>query len=214
MKHRLSRLAELRKRRDLTQSDMAALMKVAQPTYQRWETGKREPNLDQILALADLLGVSVANLLGQLVAAPLGPILYIQGSVAAGIWRDALEYPQEDWLAFNGRADIVANPANRFGLRVEGDSMDQVYPPGTIIECLSVYDSADLKAGKRVVVTRTNALGEIEATVKEMAEQGGELWLVPKSNNPAHSSFRLDTPDEGIVEVKVIAVVVASIRPE
>jgi transcriptional regulator with XRE-family HTH domain len=214
MTHRLIRLAELRNRKNLTQSEMAAIMGVSQPAYQRWETGKREPNLDQIIALADKLGVSVSSLLGQLVAAPLGPTLFIQGSVAAGIWRDALEYPREDWLAFNGRADIVANPANRFGLRVEGDSMDQVYPPGTIIECLSVYDSADLKAGKRVVVTRTNASGEIEATVKELAEQGGEFWLVPKSNNPAHSSFKLDTPDEGIVEVKIIAVVVASIRPE
>ncbi|CAB5222990.1 HTH_XRE domain containing protein [uncultured Caudovirales phage] len=214
MKHRLGRLAELRKRRGLTQSGMAALMKVSQPAYQRWETGNREPTLDQTLALANLLGVSVPDLLGQLVAAPLGPMLFIQGSVAAGIWRDALEYPREDWLTFSGRADIVANPDNRFGLRVEGDSMDQAYPPGTIIECLSAYDSADLTPGKRVVVTRTNASGEIEATVKELAEQAGELWLVPKSTNPIHTAFKLDEADEGIVEVKILAVVVASIRPE
>jgi len=212
--HRLSRLADFRKRKGLTQEALANLIYVKQPTLQRWETGKREPTLDQVVALARHLDIEVSDLLDQFTPVPIGPTLFIQGSVAAGVWGDALQFPKEDWRAFSGRADVVADPEHRFGLMVEGDSMDELYPPGTIIECLSLFGSKDLTPGKRVVVTRTNLAGEVESTVKELAEQDGELWLVPKSSNPAHASFRLDDGGEGIAEVRIIAVVVASIRPE
>jgi transcriptional regulator with XRE-family HTH domain len=210
----LKGLAALRKRMNLTQADLAEMLGVGQPTVQRWEAGKREPDLDQLVNLAVTLGVEPSALIDQNIAVPLGPRLYVKGEVAAGLWRPAFEWPEEDWLSFTGRADVTAKRDHRFGLRVVGDSMDRVYPEGTIVECVSLFGNAEAVPGKRVVVVRTNDRGEVEATVKTLIESEGELWLVPDSTNPAHRPIKVSEPEPGIVETRIVAVVVASVRPE
>lgn len=210
----LDRLADLRRKRGLTQQALADRLGVEQPTIQRWEKGKREPNLQQLHELADVLGIEPSALIDPTIAVAMGPRLFVKGDVAAGVWRTALEKPQEDWESFTGRADLVAAPEHRFGLRVVGDSMNEVYPHGTIVECVSVFGHSEPIPGKRVVVIRTNDNGEVEATVKELVEQGGELWLVPRSTNPAHLPFKISDPEPGIREVRIAAVVVSSVRPE
>ena len=210
----LDQLGALRKRRGLTQQGLADLMGVEQPTVQRWEKGKREPDLGQLIKLAGVLGVEPGALIDPTVAAPVGPRLYVKGSVAAGVWKAALEDHEDDWETFTGRADVTAEIAHRFGLRVIGDSMNELYPPGSIVECVSVFGHTEPEPGRRVVVLRTNAANEVEATVKELVEQDGELWLVPRSSNPAHQPFRLSEPGEDTVEIRIAAVVVSSVRPE
>lgn len=210
----LDRLADLRKRKGLTQAQLAEKVGVEQPTIQRWEKGKREPELAQLFALAEALDVEPGTLLDPSIAAPIGPRLFVKGEVAAGVWRQAIELPEEEWQTFTGRADVTANTEHRFGLRVVGDSMELVYPHGTIVECVSLFGRAEAVPGKRVVVIRMNDNGECEATVKELVDQDGELWLVPRTNNPAHRPFKLDEPEPGIVETRIAAVVVASVRPE
>lgn len=210
----LDRLADIRKRRGLTQTQLAERLGVEQPTVQRWEKGKREPDLGQLQALAGVLGVTAGELLEGDIASPVGPRLFVKGEVAAGVWRTAVENPADEWESFYGRPDVNADISHRFGLRVIGDSMDQFYPEGTIVECVSLFGHAEAAPGKRVVVVRMNDAGMCEATVKELVEQDGELWLVPRSNNPAHSPWKLSENEPGIVETRIAAVVVASVRPE
>jgi transcriptional regulator with XRE-family HTH domain len=210
----LDQLADLRKRKGLTQATLAERMGVEQPTVQRWEKGKREPSLSQLLELARVLDVEPGALIDPSIAAPIGPRLYVKGEVAAGVWRQAFEFAQDEWQSFTGRADVTAEPNHRFGLRVVGDSMNEVYPPGTIVECVSVFGHIEPEPGRRVVVLRINESNEVEATVKELVEQEGDLWLVPRSTNPAHRPFKATEPEPGIKEVRIAAVVVASVRPE
>lgn len=210
----LGGLPQLRKQKGLTQAALAEIIGVEQPTIQRWETGKREPELSQIFALATALDVEPGALLDPTVAAPIGPRLYVKGEVAAGVWKEAYELPPSEWQSFNGRADITAKLEHRFGLRVIGDSMNEIYPAGTIVECVSVFGTAEPRPGKRVIVIRTNLDGDTEATVKELVEQDGDLWLVPRSYNPTHLPIRLGDEEPGIVETRIAAVVVASVRPE
>lgn len=210
----LGELQALRKKRKLSQQQLADLVGVEQPTIQRWEHGKRLPDLDALHRLAGVLGVSPGALLegGSIVAA--GPTLWIKGEVAAGVWRAAAEWPESDWQTFTGRPDVTAKVEHRFGLLIHGDSMDLLYPHGTIVECVSAFGQAEAAPGKRVVILRKNERQEYEATVKELVEQDGQLWAVPRSTNPAHLPINLMVPEEGIVETRIIAVVVASIRPE
>ena len=173
--------------------------------------------LSTIFRLAEELEVPVEVLLRAetgVEPVPIGPELYIKGEVAAGVWRNALESPRDEWKAFTGRADVSARAEHRFGLRVVGDSMNELYPPGTILECVSTFGHIEPEPGKRVVVLREREDGEVEATVKELVVQDGETWLIPRSTNPAHRPIRVSEPDPGIVEVRITAVVVASIRPE
>lgn len=147
----------------------------------------------------------------------LGPRLFVKGEVAAGVWREAWEMEPDEWEVFTGRADVKAPIRERFGLRVAGDSMNEVYPPGSVIECVA-YDGEELiPNGKRVVVQRVRSDNTIETTVKELRrDSDGVEWFVPRSTNPAFQRpFRCDQPDDPeVVRVEIIGVVVASIRPE
>lgn len=171
-------------------------------------------SIKTLVKLASALDVEVSELLYPQLATPLGPRLYVKGEVAAGVWSEANELPPEEWQSFTGRADIKADIGHRFGLRVVGNSMDLVYPPGTIVECVSIFGGVQPLPGKRVIVVRKNYHGECEATVKELVEQEGVMWAVPRSSNPEHLPIRLNESNADIIETRITAVVVGSYRAE
>ena len=57
-------LRAARERKNMTQKDVADNIGVAKSTYSLYESGNREPNVQTIKKLADLLNVSADNLLG------------------------------------------------------------------------------------------------------------------------------------------------------
>lgn len=59
------RLTEQRKLNKMTQREVAEYLNIAQPSYIRYENGTSEPNLDNLVKLADLFDVSVDYLLGR-----------------------------------------------------------------------------------------------------------------------------------------------------
>lgn len=210
----LDTLKALRKKRGWSQAKLAEMVGVEQPTIQRWESGKRLPDLEGLTDLAKALGVSAGSLLDGTAKVELGPRLFVKGEVAAGVWKPAVESPEDDWESFTGRADVTAKAEHRFGLRIIGDSMNEVFPHGTIVECVSTFGHAEPVPGKRVVIVRKNNDGEYEATVKELVQQDGKLYAVPRSTNPIHRPIDLSAPEVGIAEARITAVVVSSIRPE
>jgi DNA-binding XRE family transcriptional regulator len=149
-------------------------------------------------------------------AVELGPRLYVKGSVAAGVWKEAWEVEPDEWEVFTGRADIAAPTSRRFGLRTVGESMNEIYPPGTILECVAYDNEEPIPSGKRVIAVRTKVDGTVEATVKELVRtDDGVQWLVPRSRNPEFQAFRGDKPDSpDIVSIEIVGIVVASTRPE
>lgn len=58
------RLREIRKRGGHTTVSAAKALSVSQPTYNTWELGTREPNIEKILALCQLLDTTPNELLG------------------------------------------------------------------------------------------------------------------------------------------------------
>lgn len=127
------------------------------------------------------------------------------------MWKEAQEDDQSDWVTFTGSPDVSAPIGDRFGLRVAGDSMNKVYPPGTVLECVR-YNGEPIRNHRRVIVQRKRSSGEYETTVKEyVRSDDGAIWLAPRSTNPAHQAFRGDLPDAGAEQVEIIAIVVAAI---
>lgn len=59
------RIRQLRERAGLRQYELAAKMGVKQSSVQKWEVGTSYPTYPHLLALADLLGVTVDELLGR-----------------------------------------------------------------------------------------------------------------------------------------------------
>ena len=58
----MNRIKEFRKKKNLSQSDIAKILKVKQNTISQWETGERTPNVLQGLKLAEILETSVESL--------------------------------------------------------------------------------------------------------------------------------------------------------
>ena len=62
--HFNANLRAARERKNMTQKDVADNIGVAKSTYSLYESGNREPNVQTIKKLADLLNVSADDLLG------------------------------------------------------------------------------------------------------------------------------------------------------
>ena len=59
------RLLECRKACKLTQKQVAEMLGVAQPVYQRFESGTFECNYEQLVKLSSIFDVSIDYLLGK-----------------------------------------------------------------------------------------------------------------------------------------------------
>lgn len=55
-------LSELRKKKELSQKEVAEATHIALRAYQRYEYGEREPQLSTLVALADFYGISLDEL--------------------------------------------------------------------------------------------------------------------------------------------------------
>ncbi|MCI8621700.1 MAG: helix-turn-helix transcriptional regulator [Clostridia bacterium] len=60
----IKRLKELREDHDLKQSNIADMLKMKQPQYARYETGKRDLPLDNLITLAEFYKTSTDYILG------------------------------------------------------------------------------------------------------------------------------------------------------
>lgn len=205
-------LKAIRKRAGVTQPVIAERMGVSIPQVSRWETGDDNIPSNRFPALAEAYEATIGELFDDNPFVPVGPRLYVKGEVRAGHWVEAYEWPEDDWQTFHGRPDVTVPLDQRFGLRVVGESMNAIYPHGSIVECVKLLAGAELESGKRVIVIRQREDFELEATVKEyVVDEDGVEWLWPRSLHPEFQSpWRVDRPEPGIISVEVVAVVVAA----
>ena len=59
------RLKELRKKKGISQLRLATDLNTTQNTISRYETGEREPGIDELVKIADYFNVSVDYLIGR-----------------------------------------------------------------------------------------------------------------------------------------------------
>jgi transcriptional regulator with XRE-family HTH domain len=211
------RLREFRERLGLTLEGMADRSGISTSQLSRWEAGRSNIPSERLPELARSYECRIGDIFEEDDSPylPLGPTLYVRGPVQAGQWLEVWEYPEDEWTSFTGRPDVTAPLRDRYGVRVVGESMNDIYPAGTILECVSFLGGAEISNGKRVIVERLREDGEREVTVKEYHEDQDGVWLVPRSSNPAFQTpLRVDVEEPGIVQTRIVGVVVGSYRPE
>lgn len=59
------RLAEIRKKRGLSQSELAKQIGYSQNMISQWENGSRDPNTQTLIILADFFNITIDYLLGR-----------------------------------------------------------------------------------------------------------------------------------------------------
>ena len=84
------RLAELRKRKGITQQEIANVLNVSYKTISKWENGGSMPDITMLPTLAEYFQVSVDQLLGVV---PLEEEEYVPRRTGTGaFWEEKLEY--------------------------------------------------------------------------------------------------------------------------
>jgi transcriptional regulator with XRE-family HTH domain len=135
--------------------------------------------------------------------------LKVVGAVQAGVWREAIEWPQDDQYELPVPIPAPYQKLPVSALEVYGASMDQIYKHGTVLLVVKYIDlGRDPGDAERVVVQRIKG-GQIEATVKELRRASdGTPWLWPRSNHPDFQTpLRIDRPaedEEIVISHKVI----------
>ena len=221
-----NQIKALRKRADLTLQALADRVGTTRQQIHKLENGERRLTVEWMRRLADALDCDVADLVAprqmesKLKATeglqPVGTeVIFVRGAVQAGHWLEAVELNEQDWETIFLPPDPRFPPQARYALRVAGKSMDLVYPPDTILVCVSIHDYGEPNPGRNVIVYRKRPDGLIEATVKTLrAGKDGKPELWPQSSSPDYAEpVRFTDVTDG-EEVEVVGVVIGSYRRE
>lgn len=206
----MNRIKELRKKKKLSQVELAALVGVHQTAVSQWENEKTEPGGEVLFKLAELFGVSVGYVLGyensdrefrmkldlfnedkQTISTWI-PVL---GRIPAGTPIEAIEEVVD-------REDIpsaLARKGEHFGLRIVGDSMSPVYLDG---DTIIVRKQSDCESGEDCVVM----INGDDATFKRVIKNENGILLRPL--NPDYDVMMFSNEDIEKLPVRIVGIAV------
>ncbi|QEX18526.1 hypothetical protein FRZ44_38330 [Hypericibacter terrae] len=195
-----TRLKALRVEFGLSQKRLAEILGVKQPSITQAEKGKSlEPRF--VIDAARHFGVRPEWLRGdddgpREAEAPTASVssIAVIGHVQAGEWRAAYVWDRDQWYPIAIPPDRRYPRVERLALEVRGDSMNKLYPPGSILVAVRYADIGKRPAaGERVICLRHNVTDQVEATVKELELEKGVLSLVARTTNPRrYPPIRID----------------------
>jgi len=232
-----------------TAAEFAAKHGIPQPTYQQHETAKRGLKVPVAKGYERMLGnVDAAWILtGHGKAPPASDVIQLRPAlearerpasyepmprsptrvravtvvarVQAGHWRETPELPGDERYDIFVPIPEVYAEHQVLSAEVVGNSMDLVYPEGSILVCVSTIglgeDWTPIR-GDRVVARRMSREGFFETTVKEyVVDDQGKGWLVPRSTDPSLTAVPAERAEADDDEpIRIIGLVVGSYRPE
>lgn len=216
------RIREIRKRLGENQAEFAVRLGVSQSTISKWEAGTHIPETTYIIALADIGGYEVGELIDyddhSFRTSDWGVMATVIGNVQAGEWVEAIEWAPDQQFQVQLPTPRHWSGDTVQGFVVKGSSMDLIYPEGSIVFAIpTIANEIQPGAGDRVVVQRVDKNGLFEVTLKELKlGRDGKLWLWPRSTDPNFQApIQLPEPgDSQIAEVAITGLVVASFTLE
>lgn len=219
-----TRLKEVGKRG----KDLASALGIEPPRVTEIIKGNRKVATDELAPMARILDLAIEDVQrllskkGAKVTTKLtvagrkdNNTVIVRGSVEAGSWKEAIYWPEDDWKTvpvYDERFDVDELE----GFEVNGDSMNLVYPPGSVVICRWFDPVNELPpVGHRVVIRRRDASGLVEATVKLLErDEHGQGWLTPQSTNPAHKKITFKPNGDGENDTEIVGIVIGSYRKE
>lgn len=138
--------------------------------------------------------------------------LWVQGSVAAGVWLEQITWPKDDWYQIEVGPPPRAG-VERFALRMDGFSMDKTIPPGSNLEAVRVaFGDVDPQAGDLVIVERRRH-DLVEMTCKRLVQNGDNWELHCESTRAEFRDMvlpigRPDVDSHTDDEIRVVGIVV------
>jgi len=166
-----NQIAAVRKRVGLKIEELAERAGLSTTYVWRMERGERNVSLKNLQKLADALGVAPSDLIESKPIADVPILAWVSAGMMA---RDDV---QQDVVGEIRMSDL--DPRGEWiALRVEGDSMDRISPPGSLI-LVDLTDKA-LVPNACYIITD----GDSQATYKRF--RSNPPRFEPVSTNPAH----------------------------
>lgn len=211
MKHHANRIGELRRARGMTQEDLADKVGSHRVTIAKLEAGKIDLTLDWMVRLAAIFDVAPQDLISN----QTGESVPIVGKVQAGSWADHPCFDDGDsgeFITIPLLKGYVGTPKQ--ATRVVGNSMNELYPDGSIVVWIPFRRAAEeLRIGRRYIIERVRH-GSYEATLKEFRiDSQGREWLVPRTTDPAEQAPLQAIADDGAT-IRVVGRVIWASRAE
>lgn len=210
-------LGAARKKAGYTQASAAAATGIPLGTIRRWEQGVNEPDIDSLVVLAKLYGVTTDTLLGtqfadpkvtddpRIVRAVPSPARQIPviGAVAAGEACEAIEqadrtFPWPEELCGGGDYAWV---------QASGNSMNRDFADRALV---LIDRRAEVHNGDIAAVY----VNGDDVTIKQVFfEEGGAIRLHPRSYDPEYRDRVIDASDPDAPEVRFLGKAVTYTAP-
>lgn len=168
------------KRQKVTQNKLAKAAKISQSGLSSIVSGQVSPREDTLRAIADALGCSFSELLGEQENTSF-PFIPIQAHSVPIVGTIACGTPITAEQNIDGYADLPEGVRADFALRCRGDSMYPTFNDGDIV---LLRQQPDVEDGQIAA-----ALINGEATLKHVYHEPDGLLLV--ADNPAFAPIRV-----------------------
>lgn len=172
----MNQIRSLRKEKNITMKRLGEIIGVSESAVSQYENGKRQPDNETLIKIANCFGVTVDYILGRnndysssnVVRVP------VLGLVAAGIPIEAIEniidYEEISSEQLNSDYEY-------FGLKIKGDSMSPRIQDGDVV---IVRKQSDVDTGDVAIV----CVNGDNATCKQIKKHADGISLIPY--NTAH----------------------------
>lgn len=191
----MNRLKEIRKAKNIKQSDLADRLCVNQTTISHWEIGRSEPDHATAKLIADMFGVSLEYLLGYTDKPGPGNFIPVYARVAAGVPIEALT----EIVDYEEIPERMARNGQHIAFRVAGHSMEPKISDGDVV---IVRVQPDVEDGEIAVVT----VNGDDGVVKKIKKTPSGVTLI--SLNPAFDPLFYSNEEINDLPVRVVGRVV------
>ena len=201
-------LRELRKKKQLTQAELAKLTGLTVSAISMYENGNREPNFETLEVFADFFNVDMNFLLDKKRASPAAP----QDAPAASASFEYTLIPvgisagqMEDCEALSllpkiSVPDVIMGPYARdphiVFMRVNGESMNRVIDNGATIAVMTGLERCQIQNGD-IVIARYDGAGYTIKRYYDLPEKH-QIILTPDSDDPGFLPIPInyESPDD------------------
>ena len=191
----MKKLKEIREKTGLNQKEFANKCGIPSTTYNQYENGKREPDVQTLELLADKLNVSIDEIFGRKEKNKKGYKIPVFGHVAAGIPISAIE----DIIDFEEIDEELAATGEYFGLIIKGDSMEPRMTTGDVV---IVKSQSTIENGETAIVL----VNGDEATCKKIKKTPEGVLLI--STNPNYEPLFFTNKQIEQLPVRIIGKVI------
>ena len=201
-------LRELRKKKQLTQAELAKLTGLTVSAISMYENGNREPNFETLEVLADFFNVDMNSLLDKhppLSAAPHNApapaasfeYTLIPVGISAGQMEDCEALSLLPKISV---PDVIMGPYARdphiVFMRVNGESMNRVIDNGATIAVMTGLERCQIQNGD-IVIARYDGAGYTIKRYYDLPEKH-QIILTPDSDDPGFLPIPInyESPDD------------------